>query len=130
MSIRRRSVSAGIRRSLRVPPEAAMEAGRSMQEGRKVIGEVLNRAADAVQSEMRRARAVFVDAEKALAGNGEMVRNAMAAGRRASKGAEGGAAAATLRGQDAAKAAMNGMMERLNQITANFGAGTPGNPPK
>lgn len=132
MSIRRRAILRGSRRArnMRLPAEAVLGADRAMQDGRNMVGDVLRQASGAVRGEIQRAQAVFADAQKALASNSEVVSDAMAACRSAAKAAEGNTAAASQRGQEAAKSAMTAMMERLNRITASFGAGAEGNSPK
>jgi hypothetical protein len=120
MSIRRRASGAGERKTVRAPLQSCLDAEQALQQGREVIGQVFANAAEEVQVEIDRARAIFTRAEDSLTGDSQQVYGAMASCRDASQSAFGKTSASAERGQAATRAVTNAMLEKLNQITEAF----------
>lgn len=87
-----------------------------MQESREAVGKIFVQTAGEIEEEVARARAVFAQAESSLTGQGSGIDDAMAALRTVSQSAFGKTSAAAVQGENAARAATEAMMARLNQI--------------
>jgi hypothetical protein len=87
-----------------------------MQECREAVGKIFVQTAGEIEEEVARARAVFAQAGGSLTGQGSGLDDAMAALRAVSQSAFGKTSTAASQGENAARAATEAMMARLNQI--------------
>lgn len=120
MSIRRKQGGSVPQRPLRPPSESYLNLEHAMRESREAVSKIFGQTAEEIKDEIERARTVFEQAGHSLSGESSNLYNAMASVRDPSQSAFGKASSAAAQGEQAARAATDSMIERLNKIAASL----------
>jgi phage-related protein len=120
MSIRRKLGGPASRRPLRPLAESCLNLDEAMRESRDAVNKIFGQTAEEVEEEIARARNVFEQAGNSLSGENSDLYNTMTSFRNLSQSAFGKASSAAAKGEQAARAATDAMVERLSKIAASL----------
>lgn len=118
MTIRRKRNAAS--RTLHPALQPCLDAEQAIQRGREAVNRVFEKAAEEVNGEIARARAVFTQAENQLSTDGQKVRGVMAACKSAAEAAYGKTSETAAESEASARSTVNAMLEKLNRISESL----------